>query len=299
MSAISDSIPSTSFRGAAAHAKPLWVAIGVLSVAVLGMGGVLINAQMTKPGSPVVATAVAAAPEAPVAPLGAPVLVQPEPKAAPAVTAKHADVPAHVAAKPVKVVSKAPDSTHTKTPVAVAQAPTVPAVQQPNLPAGSESSSSSSAPSPMQQSAPATVVVQAPARPVCLNCGSVESVTPIERAGSPVGIGAVAGGVLGAVVGNQVGQGNGRTVGAILGALGGGFAGNAVEKNMKKSTAYDVRVRMEDGSLRSFEQATPLSAGDKVLVDNRVLRLAPRAAAVTTHTVVGSQTAPAKVYTSD
>ena len=54
--------------------------------------------------------------------------------------------------------------------------------------------------------------------------------------------------------------------------IGGGFAGNAVEKKMKKETVYQVDVRMDNGSLRSFEQATPASVGAKVIVEGDVMR---------------------------
>ena len=86
------------------------------------------------------------------------------------------------------------------------------------------------------------------------------------------GIGAVGGGVLGAVLGNQVGNGNGKTVATILGAIGGGFAGNAIEKNMKKETVYQVSVRMDDGSRRTVELAQPPAVGSKVTVDGSSIR---------------------------
>lgn len=108
-------------------------------------------------------------------------------------------------------------------------------------------------------------------RQVCTNCGEVEAVTPVQRAGQGSGVGVVAGGVLGAIVGNQVGKGNGRAAATVLGALGGGYAGNAVEKNIKKETVYQVRVRMEDGSVRSFEQATPVAVGARVTVNGNTL----------------------------
>jgi outer membrane lipoprotein SlyB len=113
-----------------------------------------------------------------------------------------------------------------------------------------------------------------PVRPLCSNCGTVESATPLQREGAGTGLGAVAGGVLGAVVGNQVGGGNGRTAATVLGALGGGWAGNSVEKKMKKETLYQVRVRMENGGSRTFEVATPVSAGSHVTVEGGSLRLA-------------------------
>lgn len=113
-------------------------------------------------------------------------------------------------------------------------------------------------------------------RPICASCGTVESVTPIQRDGTGSGGGAIAGGVLGAVVGNQVGAGNGKTLATILGAVGGGFAGNTVEKKMKKETVYQVRVRMEDGSTHTVEQSTPATVGAKVMVEGNTLQSASR-----------------------
>ncbi len=56
----------------------------------------------------------------------------------------------------------------------------------------------------------------------------------------------------GGVVGNQFGSGNGRTAMTLLGALGGGLAGNSVEKHIRSTTSYSVRVRMENGKTRYF-----------------------------------------------
>jgi outer membrane lipoprotein SlyB len=114
------------------------------------------------------------------------------------------------------------------------------------------------------------------AKPICASCGTVESVTPIQRDGTAGGVGAVAGGVLGAVVGNQVGDGNGKTLATILGAVGGGYAGNTVEKKMKKETVYQVQVHMEDGSTRTMEQSTPATVGAKVMVEGSTLQPASR-----------------------
>ena len=133
---------------------------------------------------------------------------------------------------------------------------------------------------PAPVAAPVASVMTAPApaivAPVCSNCGAVESVTPFERttkADGP-GVGAVAGGVAGAVLGSQVGQGNGRTAAAILGAIGGGFAGNAIEKNMKKETAYRVGLRMDDGSRRTIEVVQAPPSGGKVTVETSGMRSA-------------------------
>ena len=94
--------------------------------------------------------------------------------------------------------------------------------------------------------------------------GTVESVTPVQRKAKASGLGVVAGGVLGALVGNQIGKGSGRTLGTIIGAVGGGVAGNAIEGQMKKETVYQVGVRMDDGSLRTIEQASAPSIGSRI-----------------------------------
>ncbi|MGH8830488.1 MAG: glycine zipper 2TM domain-containing protein, partial [Polaromonas sp.] len=63
----------------------------------------------------------------------------------------------------------------------------------------------------------------------------------------------------------------------VLGVAGGAFAGNAIEQNMKKVTVYQMRVRMNDGSLRTIEQASAVQAGARVIVEGNTLRLAPTA----------------------
>lgn len=109
-------------------------------------------------------------------------------------------------------------------------------------------------------------VAQGPA--ICHNCGRVESVQAIQHAAQPSGVGMVAGAVLGGVLGNQVGGGNGRKIATVAGAVGGGYAGNEIEKNNRATTSYQVRVRMEDGEVRTFPYAQQPSwgAGDRVRV---------------------------------
>jgi outer membrane lipoprotein SlyB len=103
---------------------------------------------------------------------------------------------------------------------------------------------------------------------MCANCGVVESIVPVEVKGSGSGLGMVAGGVTGALVGTQIGRGNGNAVATIAGAAGGAFAGNEIEKNMQKTTRYQIRVRMPDGSLRTTYQsnAPAFAVGDTVKV---------------------------------
>lgn len=104
---------------------------------------------------------------------------------------------------------------------------------------------------------------------LCTHCGVIEGVRTVERKGEGSGVGAVAGGVVGAVVGHQMGGGSGKQAMTVLGALGGGLAGNEIEKRTKTSTGYEVRVRMEDGSLRTFTSPTAPTPGAAVTVDDK------------------------------
>jgi outer membrane lipoprotein SlyB len=96
-------------------------------------------------------------------------------------------------------------------------------------------------------------ITVAHAQQVCSNCGTVESVRAItQHVQQGSGIGAVTGALLGGVLANKVGGGDGRKLATVAGAIGGGFAGNEIEKRTRTSTHYEVRVRMEDGSIRTF-----------------------------------------------
>lgn len=222
------------------NAKPLWAAVGILGAAVLAMGGTMIYQQRSPAPSTAapVAQVALAAPQAlpPKASANAADDLIEKPTAAPV---KPAPVPAKKVVKPTPKPAPAP-------------------------------SYSGVAPAPAPYPAPAPVAVAQ----ICTVCGAIESVTPVQRSTKPegVGIGTVAGGVAGAVLGNQVGQGNGRTVATILGAIGGGFAGNAIEKNVRKETVYQVSVRMEDGSHRTLEVAQPPNVGSRVTVEGTTIR---------------------------
>lgn len=102
---------------------------------------------------------------------------------------------------------------------------------------------------------------------VCATCGVIESVHAVQQRGQGTGLGAVAGGVLGGVAGNQMGKGQGNAAMTVLGVLGGGYVGNEVEKTQRANTVYDVRVRMNDGSVRTFTQSTEPAPGTRVRVD--------------------------------
>jgi len=110
-------------------------------------------------------------------------------------------------------------------------------------------------------------------RPICSECGVIENVSEVKKEGQGSGLGAVGGGVVGGVLGHQVGRGAGRDLATVLGAVGGALAGNAIEKNVKTTTGYQVVVRFEDGSTRTYPSATVPSwrIGEKVKVVDGVI----------------------------
>lgn len=107
----------------------------------------------------------------------------------------------------------------------------------------------------------------------CASCGTVESISAVRHEGRGTGLGAVGGAVAGGLIGNQFGSGTGRLGMTALGAVGGGFAGNAVEKHLRSSTVYQVRVRMENGRTRYFtyHQAPPFQQGEPVRIEHGTL----------------------------
>jgi len=223
------------------HNQTLWAAIAVLGVAVVALGSALYFVQTRQEALHTVAVSpvpVPAAVPAPGTETGA--TAAPSKAAGPEKKAGVGKTVASRSAKPATSTSVAP----------AAASPSATPVEA----AGGK--------------LPATVQ----AREVCLNCATVTAVTPVEREGAPSGAGAVAGGVLGALVGNQFGGGDGKTLATIAGAVGGGMAGNAVEKKMKKVTAYRVELRMDDGSFHSIEQAAPASVGARVRVEGNTLQ---------------------------
>lgn len=155
---------------------------------------------------------------------------------------------------------------------AVVTAPLAAAAQNPAATAGANAGAM-----PNQAQYPKTAMAQATRGPVCGHCGTVESVTPVERTMPTSGVGAVAGGVVGGLLGNQMGGGNGRAAMTVLGAVGGGFAGNAIEKHVKKKTVYRMRIRMNDGTIRTVEQSAAIAAGTPVVLRGHTARPAPAA----------------------
>ena len=219
--------------------RPLWAAVGVLGVAVAALGGTLLwqNVHGNDGAAP---QALAGAPATPARALtredvlSERTTVASATPVAPVVTAPAAPVAPKVVAKPVVTTPKA---------------------------SGNGYSGNYAAAQPVSRA------------PVCGNCGRVESVTPIQEAAPASGLGAVAGGVLGAVLGNQVGHGNGRTAATLLGAGGGAFLGNTVEKRTRTTTTYQIRVRMDDGSVRTYNHTAAVPVGERVTTEGNGFRL--------------------------
>jgi outer membrane lipoprotein SlyB len=145
-------------------------------------------------------------------------------------------------------------------------------------PVGSRSARSTPNPANGTQATPLDTEPTALAA-ACASCGVVDTVERVVQKGQGTGLGAVAGGVLGGVVGSQMGKGKGRSAMTVLGAVGGGLAGNEIEKRQRSTTSYRVKVRMEDGTLRTFTRAEPLPLGANVTVEGNALHLRREAAA--------------------
>lgn len=175
---------------------------------------------------------------------------------------------AAVAAAPAPA---APAATADKTALQALPSPTpAAAVVQPSVAKTAKTAS----PPPAQSTAAAPVASPSPApAPVCKNCGVVESVRTVTHKGEGSGVGAVAGGVLGAAVGNQMGKGDGRKAMTVLGALGGGLAGHEVEKRSKSTTVHEVQIRMDDGTLRTVQQAQAPRTGTRVRMEGQTMKV--------------------------
>ena len=108
----------------------------------------------------------------------------------------------------------------------------------------------------------------------CQACGTVISTHTYQQAAAQgSGLGIAAGAVVGGLLGNQVGRGNGRSLATVAGAVGGGYAGNAIEKRAHSTTLTQVRVRMSNGSVRTFTEqgSSRRHSGQRVRVINGAL----------------------------
>ena len=136
-------------------------------------------------------------------------------------------------------------------------------------------------PAPVRESHPKArtttrVAQEASSSRWCGNCGNVESIRTLTTRAQGSGIGAAGGAILGGLLGNQVGGGHGRQLATVAGAVGGAVVGNQVEGNMKANHSYEIRVRLDDGTLRTFhQQSVPQwRTGDRVRIVKGSLRAA-------------------------
>lgn len=176
------------------------------------------------------------------------------------------------------------DSTRPATSAQIAQngAPNAapgnaPAAEPQPAPTAQQQAPAPAAPPPQYGQQPQQYAQEAPPQQVaCASCGVVEGISETRHEGRGTGIGAVGGAVAGGVVGNQFGSGGGRTAMTLLGALGGGLAGNSVEKHIRSTTSYSIRVRMDNGKTRYFtwHEAPPFQQGQRVRVEHGTLTAA-------------------------
>ena len=129
---------------------------------------------------------------------------------------------------------------------------------------------------PVREAAPARTAEASDGARWCGTCGNVESVRTITTRARGSGVGAAGGAILGGLLGNQVGGGHGRQLATVAGAVGGAVVGNQVEGNMKATQSYEIRVRLDDGTLRTFRQhsAPRWRNGDRVRIVKGSLRAA-------------------------
>jgi len=249
--------------GLSAVPRAVWAVLGTLAVATAGLAGALVMRSVdSQPTPPAVASQVA-----PTQVAGAQTNLQPQPQQAPvqqlqaapqqqaeAPAAKPAPVKQAAKPAPARPVQQATGSAHAQAPVEhVAQAPT-----------------------PSRTVTP----IETTRAAICNSCGTVQAVQEVKEKGEGSGIGAIGGAVVGGLLGNQVGGGNGKKVMTVVGAVGGGLAGHEAEKHVRATTAYDVQVRMEDGSVRTFRRTEPLNPGTRVTVDGNNLRVGGQGAVI-------------------
>jgi len=121
--------------------------------------------------------------------------------------------------------------------------------------------------------APAATAAAPVSPPPCRECGTITGIREINKPGQATGLGAVAGGVVGGVLGRSLGGSGHRTAGTVVGAAGGAVAGHMIEKKAREGKVFEIGVRFDDGSTRTFHQDAHPSwnTGDRVRVTNGVL----------------------------
>jgi outer membrane lipoprotein SlyB len=101
--------------------------------------------------------------------------------------------------------------------------------------------------------------------------GVVESVRTVKLEGTKTPIGTAAGAVIGGVAGSTIGEGKGSAIAAVIGAVAGGLAGSAIEEVATRQDAFEITVKLDNGSLIAIvqEATEKFAPGDSVrLIEN-------------------------------
>ena len=101
--------------------------------------------------------------------------------------------------------------------------------------------------------------------------GVVESVRTVKLEGTKTPIGTATGAVIGGVAGSSVGDGKGSAIAAVIGAVAGGLLGSAAEEGLTRKDAFEITIKLDNGSLVAIvqEATEKFSPGDSVrLIEN-------------------------------
>lgn len=120
--------------------------------------------------------------------------------------------------------------------------------------------------------APAAAAAPVPAAS-CRDCGTITGIQEIAKSGQASGTGAITGAVIGGVLGYAAGGSRHRTAGTVVGATGGAVAGHMIEKKAAAGKTFEIGVRFDDGTSRTFTQdAMPAwNTGSRVKLVNGAL----------------------------
>jgi outer membrane lipoprotein SlyB len=160
------------------------------------------------------------------------------------------------AAQPLPAPSQAPATTAQPLVQQYAPAQSYPAQPAPEVQQSAPVAAPVPYEPPVRTAHPTQLAANDRAQQWCSNCGNIESIRTITSRARGSGVGAAGGAVLGGLLGNQVGSGNGRSLATVAGAVGGAVLGNQVEGNMHAVHSYEIRVRLDDGTLRTFHQSS-------------------------------------------
>lgn len=108
------------------------------------------------------------------------------------------------------------------------------------------------------------------------NDGKVESIKKTDTAADASGVGAVAGAVAGGALGNVASKKN-KTLSTVIGAVAGGVAGHYGEKYLKKTSSWEVIVKMTTGERRTVNLTVEpeFKVGDTVTLNGDTVTKKP------------------------